>query len=149
MPLVPIVCPLREVVVRLHARRRTLDDSICPGIRSLLVAEQLRPKPTHHGPGDFVLDLKHVGQMPIVGLRPDVITGLGFHQLSGDPDLVFELPDAPLQDVIHPEFPADLSDVGLPFLEDEGRPGRHSNSGVRKERGLFLRLRFSRRTLSP
>ncbi len=76
--------------------------------------------------GDVVresrLDRENVGQVAIVGLRPDVLVGLRVDQLARHTHLRARAPHAPLEEISHAELLADLADGlrCLAILHDGG-----------------------------
>ena len=80
----------------------------------------------HDRPGDFVLDCKHVFELPVVGFRPELIAAVDVDELHGDPDSVASLPDAAVEQRPDAELLASLPDIDILALECERRrPGRH------------------------
>jgi hypothetical protein len=61
-----------------------------------------------HGLGDLVLEREDIGQIAVVALGPDVLPGLGLHQLSGDPDAITGFAQAALEYVPHTQLAPDL-----------------------------------------
>ena len=73
------------------------------------------------GPRDLVLHREDVGDLPVVGLRPEVVTVAGVHELGGDADLIAGLADASLEHGCDVELLRDGAHVLVLALEGKGR----------------------------
>ena len=63
--------------------------------------------------GDFALNGKDIGQVPIVGLGPDMRVVAGIDQLRDHPDTITRALHATFHDVRDPELLTDLAQVAL------------------------------------
>jgi hypothetical protein len=78
----------------------------------------------HNTQSDLVLNLEHVLEIAIIGLRPNVHTVAGSNQLGGNPDGIPGLAHAAFHDVGNVQGLGNLTDGGLLALEVErGGPG--------------------------
>ena len=106
------------VLVRLEVLRRHLLDG------PAFVRKQPDPQRLHDPVGDFVLHGEHVGEVPIVALRPQMPAGLAVDQLCDDPDAPARLADAPLQHVAYAQLFAQLLQLHGRTLVGERRIAR-------------------------
>ena len=61
--------------------------------------------------GDLGLNVKDVGQLPIISLGPNIGIGLGINQLDIDPHLIGHLSHATLKNVRHAKLLCDLAEI--------------------------------------
>ena len=106
---------------------------------------------------DLVLYIEQVGELAIVPLRAQMMTGISLDQLPRDTYPAARFTNAALKDIARPQLPSDHLDVnGLP-LEREGRAagyhrerapaGEHRNDIVGHAVGKILLLGVTRHVL--
>ena len=93
--------------------------SVRPGSRAPPIELQLQCR--DDGGGDLVLDREHVLELPIEGLGPERLTGVGADQLSRDPQVIAGAANAAFEDVRHFEFRGNRRNVVGLTLEGERR----------------------------
>src|SRR5262245_4326420 len=102
-------------------------------------AGELDAQPGRDRLGNFILDRKDVVELAIVLLRPRLQSVLHIDQLHVDAHLIASLLQTPFQDMCHPEYLADLTQIEIVALELEGRSARgHFQSGNLSERIEYL-----------
>ncbi len=75
----------------------------------------------HDALRDLVLNLEHVLEIAIIGLRPNIYAVAGANQLGGDADGVAGFAHAALHDIGNVQGLGDFADGGLLALEDRTR----------------------------
>src|SRR5215472_12841039 len=60
---------------------------------------------------DLVLDGKHVGQLAVVSLGPEMVPGFGIDQLRRDPDPIAGTTDAAFDHVTHAQLARHFADI--------------------------------------
>src|SRR5439155_17225421 len=86
--------------------------------------QQLQLERLDHRPGDVVLHRKHVGQLAVVGFRPEMVAVGRIDELGADADLVARLAHAALEDGGDVELFPDGGYVLVLALERERRSAR-------------------------
>src|SRR5205823_3342813 len=61
--------------------------------------------------GDLALQDRHIAEVALIGLGPDLTLVVHLDELSGDPHALTRPADAALQNVIRSQLPAESSDV--------------------------------------
>src|SRR6516164_9910664 len=81
--------------------------------------------------GDFVLDGKHVGQLTVVSVGPEMVPGFGIDQLRRYPDPIAGTTDAAFDHVAHAELARHLADVhGRALVSERRTPRNHKERAV-------------------
>jgi hypothetical protein len=86
--------------------------------------EQLEAERRDHGFGDLVLHREHVGELAVVGLRPEVVAVGGIDEPGGDAHLVAGLAHAAFEQRSDVELLADAPHILVLSFEGEGRRAR-------------------------
>src|SRR6516225_10790780 len=85
---------------------------------------------------DLVLDGKHVGQLAVVPIDPEMVPGFGIDQLRRYPDPIAGMTDAAFDHVTHAQLACHLADIHGWALVSEGRAARnHKEGAVAREVG--------------
>ena len=69
----------------------------------------------------FVLYREGVGEVAVVALGPDVLTGLGLDELGGDADAVARFAQTAFEDIAHTQLAPNLFHIDRAPLVGEGR----------------------------
>ena len=77
-----------------------------------------------NGARDLILEREDVGELAVVGLRPDLKAVCGIDQLRRNAHAPAVLTNASFHDPAHVQRPRDLLDVCLAILEGEGGGAR-------------------------
>ncbi len=95
-----------------------------------MAGQQLELEGCDHRPGDLVLDSEHVGELAVVGLRPQVIAVGRVDELRGDADLIARLAHAALEHGGDVQLVRDVAHILVLALEGERRGARrHPQAG--------------------
>ena len=76
------------------------------------------------------LDHEDVGQVPVVGLRPEMVVGLGVDELGDDAHPISVAPHAPFEQRRDIQAGSDLAQALLPLLERHHRSARDHGEGA-------------------
>jgi hypothetical protein len=81
--------------------------------------------------GDFVLNRKYVGQTAVIALGPHVRARCCLDELGRDAHAIARFAHAPLEDVTHTQFAADLLDIDRAALVGEAGVARDDEEPAR------------------
>jgi hypothetical protein len=90
-----------------------------------------RRKGGRHRLGDLILERENVGEIAIVVLGPDVISGASINKLRRDAHPITGLAHAAFEHIAHAEFPSDLLHIDRAALVGEAGVARDD-----EERGI-------------